>query len=58
MSDEIPFVFTLECEARPDGGLRICAPQIPGLVLSGHNPRDVLRDVWPAIQAIIRLRQP
>jgi hypothetical protein len=44
-----PRKFTLTCEVRDDGGLRVSSDQIHGLILSGADPREVLRDVWPAV---------
>lgn len=44
--------FTLDCQLWADGRLRVCSDDIPGLVLSGTDAREVLRDLWPAIQHI------
>lgn len=44
-----PETFTLRCERRDDGGLRVLCDEVPGLILSGADPREVLRDVAPAI---------
>jgi len=43
--------FSLHCEVRKDGGLRILS-DIPGLVLSGPDPNLVLGDVWTAATVI------
>jgi hypothetical protein len=38
---------------RPDGGLRVYSPDVPGFVLS-HSNRDLVRaDVLPALRAIV-----
>ncbi len=39
-------------QEREDGGLRVWSDQEPGLILSGHDPRDVGSDIWPAIKAL------
>lgn len=51
---ESPQRFYLICERREDGGLRVTSPEIPGLVLSGADPREVLRDTAPAIDFLWR----
>jgi hypothetical protein len=43
----------LKLIARPDGGLRVRSPDLPGLVLSGKYPGAVLADVLPAIDGIL-----
>ena len=48
-----PERFTLVCERRDDGGLRITCPDVPGFMLSGADVRAVLRDVAPAMHAIV-----
>jgi hypothetical protein len=53
-----PDKFTLQCERREDGGLRIWSDDVPGLILSGLKPRDVMRDVIPAIDALTRHNGP
>lgn len=45
--------ITLKLDRRADGGLRVHCPEIPGLVLSAHNPRNVMGDVWPAIEEFL-----
>lgn len=37
--------FCLMLEFREDGGLRVYSDDLPGLVLSGENPRAVLADI-------------
>lgn len=51
---ESPKRFYLICERREDGGLRVTSPEVPGLILSGADPREVLRDVAPAIDMLAR----
>jgi hypothetical protein len=54
--DERPFKdkVTVRFVRRPDGGLRALCDAIPGFYLSGQNPRDVISDVVPAIEALMR----
>ena len=49
-----PQKFTLECERRDDGGLRVTSPGVPGLVLSHHDMHLVLRDVPSAIDTLMK----
>jgi len=49
-----PRTFTLECERRDDGGLRMTCPQVPGLILSSDNMLAVFADAARAIDAIMR----
>jgi hypothetical protein len=49
-----PQRFYLICERREDGGLRIECPEVLGLALSSDDPHAVMRDVIPAIDAIMR----
>ena len=53
-----PQRFYLIAERREDGGLRITCPEVPGLVLSGADPHAVMRDVVPAIDALMRRNGP
>lgn len=32
--------------------MRICSDDVPGLILSGPDPKRVLGDVWPALLAL------
>lgn len=48
-----PEKFTLVCERREDGGLRVTCPEVAGMLLSGDNVREVLRDVAPALHALL-----
>ena len=50
----MPVRFYLIAERRDDGGLRITSPEVPGLVLSHKDPHAVMRDVIPAIDALMR----
>ena len=50
----MPERFYLICERRDDGGLRVTSPEVVGLILSGADPLAVMRDVIPAIDAIMR----
>lgn len=52
-----PKRFYLVAERREDGGLRITSPEVPGLVLSGEDPAEVMADVLPAIDALLRHNQ-
>jgi hypothetical protein len=46
-------VVTLVIVPRDDGGLRVSSPDVRGLYLSGAAPSSVLRDVGPALDALI-----
>jgi hypothetical protein len=37
---------------RSDGGLRVYSEDLPGLILSGHNKREVCDRIAPAIRAL------
>jgi hypothetical protein len=45
---------TVRFVKRDDGGLRAFCDAVPGFYLSGADPRAVLRDVVPAIEALMR----
>ena len=45
---------TVRFVKRDDGGLRAFCEAVPGFYLSGADPRAVLRDVVPAIEALMR----
>ena len=47
-----PKHFTLTCERREDGGLRVTCPEAPGLILSGRDPAEVMRDVLKGLDVI------
>ena len=47
-------VVTLTFSTRPDGGVRIHSATLPGLVLSGADVTEVLRDLGPAIRELLR----
>lgn len=47
-----PKTFTLRCERRDDGGLRITSDDLPGLLLSSTDPNAVFRDLPIAIDKI------
>lgn len=47
-----PKTFTLRCERREDGGLRITSEDLPGLLLSSADPLAVFRDLPIAIDKI------
>lgn len=53
-----PRRFYLIAERREDGGLRVTSPEVPGLILSGADPHSVMRDVVPAIDALMRRNGP
>ena len=40
-------------ESRPDGGLRVSSPDVPGIVLSHSDPDLVMADVILALETII-----
>lgn len=40
-------------EKRPDGGLRVSSPDVPGFRLSHSNPALVTADIIPALETII-----
>lgn len=42
---------TMEC--REDGGLRVYSDDLPGLILSGRDPRKVAADIPTAIQILM-----
>lgn len=44
--------LTLLILERPDGGLRICSEELPGLILSGPDPVKVCAKIWPAVVAL------
>lgn len=37
---------------RSDGGMRVWSDELPGLILSGPNPRDVGGDIFRAVQVL------
>lgn len=45
--------FSLMFEFREDGGLRVYSDDLPGLILSGEDPRAVLADVGPALEVLL-----
>ena len=47
-----PKTFTLRCERREDGGLRITSEDLPGLLLSSADPLAAFRDLPIAIDKI------
>jgi len=47
-------VVTLTFSTRPDGGVRIHSDTLPGLVLSGADVTEVLRDLGPAIRGLLQ----
>ena len=49
-----PDKFTLVCERRDDGGLRVTSPELPGLVLSHHDIHKLMSDVMPAIDMLVK----
>jgi hypothetical protein len=40
-------------EKRPDGGLRVSSPDVPGFRLSHSSPALVTADIIPALETII-----
>lgn len=50
--------FTLQCERREDGGIRVTCPEVSGLILSGNDVRSVLGNVAPALhQLMLHMQQ-
>ena len=49
---KFPPGMTISLEAREDGGLSISSEQMPGLILSGHDPDTVMAKVLPVIAAL------
>src|SRR5260221_12516101 len=49
----LPAKFVVSFERRDDGGLRAWSDDVPGFVLSHSDPKAVLEDVKPALEAII-----
>lgn len=45
-------IAVLELSWRPDGGLRICSPSHPGMVLSHASPDKVMLDVLPVLAVL------
>lgn len=48
----LPKKFSLICETRDDGGLRVRCDEIPGLILSAADPHAVLRDIAEAVRML------
>lgn len=44
----------VKIESRPDGGIRVSSPDMPGLILSGPNRKSILAAVAPAIEALLK----
>lgn len=44
----------LMLKRRPDGGLRVWSPNLPGLKLSHSDADLVYRDIGPAIQELLK----
>lgn len=40
-------------EDREDGSVNVSSPDLPGLILSGHNRTGILSAVEPAVRAIL-----
>lgn len=45
--------IAVSLERRPDGGLRAWSDDVPGFVLSHKDASAVLRDIKPALEAIL-----
>lgn len=45
-------ITTIKLQRREDGGLCVWSDDVPGLVLSGPDPQAIMRDVWPALEAL------
>lgn len=45
--------ITIRFQDRSDGGLRIWSDDVPGLVLSGPNPTEVIHNLGPALSSIL-----
>lgn len=57
MSDEVEtFKVVLNLERRKDGGVRVWSDDVPGLVLSGRDEAEVVKDIQPALEAILSAR--
>lgn len=56
MNEDRPYkhMIVVRFVKRDDGGLRAYCEDIPGFFLSGANPRDVLADVPPVIETLMR----
>lgn len=50
-------VCIVQMTRRPDGGLRVFSPDLPGLILSGKEPAKVMECVWPAITALLDYKE-
>lgn len=46
-------VVTVTLEDRIDGGLRVYSEDLPGLILSGSNKKEVCIRIAPAIKALL-----
>lgn len=61
MSNAKPFgksdTVNICLERRPDGGLRVWSPSVPGLILSGPEPDKVMLDILPAL-AVLTAQEP
>jgi hypothetical protein len=44
---------TVSLQDREDGGLRVFSDDLPGLILSGPEKKDVIKGIVPAITAIL-----
>jgi hypothetical protein len=53
MKARLPAKFIVNFERREDGGLRAWSDDVPGFVLSHSDPKAVLEDVKPALEAIL-----
>jgi hypothetical protein len=47
-------MITVHFERRDDGGLKAFCEAVPGFYLSGADPREVLADVVPVIETLMR----
>lgn len=50
----LPERFSLICEMQADGGLRVYIYEIDGLLLSGKDPREVLRILPKTVEFLTR----
>lgn len=51
--DQRRLKVVVRLESRDDGGLRAYSDDIPGFVLSHHDPQAVLADIVPALEFML-----
>lgn len=50
----IPHEITVRLIPREDGGLRICSDDVPGLILSSTDLDEIMLDLLPAAEDLMR----